>query len=246
MNAITFNHIHKTFKDYRGKKLEALHDVTCSIKQGEFFILLGPSGCGKSTLLRIASGLEKDFAGECVYDKEINQSAFGFVFQSFAILPWLSVYDNVALPLVAQKMNENKIHTLVMEELESLGLTKFAHHLPKELSGGMKQRVGIARALVIKPKVIFLDEPFSALDSFTATELRIELLKIWQERKMTIVMVTHNIEEAIELGDRIAVMSARPGKIDTIIDNTFSRPRNSRSQTFFEMEDKITELIVKG
>ena len=138
-----------------------------------------------------------------------------------------------------RKYDTTKVDSL----LQLFGLEKFANEYPKELSGGMKQRVGIARTLAIDPRVIFLDEPFSALDSFTAKALRQELLAVWKERHMTIIMVTHNIEEALELGDRIGVMSSRPGKLDDIIENTLPRPRETRSAEFFTMVDKITSLV---
>jgi len=243
MNSLTLEHVHKIFKDFNGHRLEALVDVNLSIKEGEFFILLGPSGCGKSTLLRIMSGLESEFQGKVSYGEGISVKDFSFVFQQFALLPWLTVEENVALGLIAENKPPADIHKIVTAELKQLGLEKFAGHYPKELSGGMKQRVGIARALAINPKIMFLDEPFSALDSFTATALRKELARIWEERKITIVMVTHNIPEALELADRIAVMSARPGKIEAIAENTLPRPRELRSQAFFELEDKLASLV---
>jgi ABC-type nitrate/sulfonate/bicarbonate transport system ATPase subunit len=243
---ITQQHISKVFKDYRGHTFQALHDINISVERGEFFVLLGPSGCGKSTLLRIMSGLESEFSGEQKYHDGLTTEDLGFVFQQFALLPWLTVRENIALGLIARRplgKLTNQDNEEIASLIQSLGLEKCAHELPKELSGGMKQRVGIARALVIKPKVMFLDEPFSALDSFTAKSLRAELLNIWKERGVTIVMVTHNIEEALELADRIVVMSAHPGKIENIVENDLPRPRELRSPAFFAMIDKITALI---
>ncbi len=242
-NALTLEHVNKSFKDYHGHKLEALRDINLTIQEGEFFVLLGPSGCGKSTLLRIMSSLETGFQGKLTYDENITKNDFSFVFQGFALLPWLTVEENVSLGLMSKNMPEHDIKKIVERELLALGLEKFTKHYPRELSGGMKQRVGIARALAINPKIMFLDEPFSALDSFTAKSLRQELIKIWQERRMTVVMVTHNIEEALQLGDRVAVMSARPGKIEEIATNTLPRPRELRSPEFFAMEDKLADLV---
>ena len=238
---ITLSSITKHFRDFRGHTLVALDDVSLTIQQGEFLILLGPSGCGKSTLLRIASGLDNDFKGTRAYARE--DSTFGFVFQQFALFPWLTVAENIALGLEARGKTEPEITKIVHQELTALGLTGFGHHYPRELSGGMRQRVGIARALAVNPDVIFLDEPFSALDSFTAATLRKDLLRIWEERNITIIMVTHNVEEAITLSDRIAVMTSRPGKILSLETNTLPRPRAERSPEFFALLDKLTASV---
>jgi len=175
-------------------------------------------------------------------DKPVNLPQ-SFIFQDFALFPWLTVYDNIAFGLKMQGLEPGQIHKAVSAEIVRMGLHGFEHAFPRDLSGGMKQRVGIARALVIKPQILFLDEPFSALDSFTATRLRAELLEIWKEKKLTIIMVTHLIEEALELGDQIAVLSSRPGKIETVIQNPLPRPRDLRSAKFFELSDKIRRAI---
>ncbi len=238
---ISLKNISKTFVE-DDKKLTVLEDINLEINEGEFFIILGPSGSGKSTLLRIMSGLEKDFSGKLNYDS-VTQENFSFVFQQFALLPYLTVFQNVELGLLARGVPKSHRHEKVMAELQKLGLEKFGKSFPKELSGGMKQRVGIARALVTNPKIIFMDEPFSALDSFTAEILRKEVLDIWNMSKTTIIMVTHLVSEALELSDRIAVLTSRPGKIEAVLQNPLSRPRQLRSEGFFKMEDKIKELI---
>lgn len=239
---ISLKNISKTFvEDY--KELTVLENINVEINKGEFFVILGPSGSGKSTLLRIMSGLEKEFMGQLELREGINSKDLSFVFQQFALLPYLTVFQNVELGLLTREVPKNQRHERVLTELKKLGLEKFAKSYPKELSGGMKQRVGIARALVTNPKVIFMDEPFSALDSFTACELRTEVLKIWQETHATIVMVTHLISEALELSGRIAVLTSRPGKIAEILQNPLSRPRQMRSKGFFKIEDKIKSLI---
>jgi len=240
---INQKNISKIYKNFLGHKLQALHEVNLDIEEGEFFVLLGPSGCGKSTLLRIMSGLDSNFTGSQTYIEGLDKKDFSFVFQQFALLPWLTIEENISIGLIAKGKLTKENKKNVEEIIKSLGLEKFAKEYPKELSGGMKQRVGIARALAINPKIIFLDEPFSALDSFTAKILREELLAMWREKKMTIVMVTHNTEEAIQLGSRIGVMSSRPGKIDEIIMNTLPRPRGLRSEEFFKLVDKIETLI---
>lgn len=239
---ISLKNIRKTFFE-DDKALIALEDINLEIKEGEFFIFVGPSGCGKSTILRIMSGLEKDYQGKVELAPGITQADFSFVFQQFALLPYLTVFQNVELGLLARNVQNPKRHEKVMAELQKLGLERYAKSYPKELSGGQKQRVGIARALVTNPKIIFMDEPFSALDSFTAQALRKEVLDIWQQSKTTVVMVTHLISEALELADRIAVLTPRPGKTEAVLQNPLSRPRQLRSGGFFKMEDKISELI---
>lgn len=241
--AVTLKNITKTFLDEKGKKIEALKDIDLQIQSGEFFIFLGPSGCGKSTLLRIMSGLEKEFSGNLILGQDIKSNDLSFVFQQFALLPWMSVFENCELPLLSGDLSKDERKTRVLEQLKKLGLENFSNSPPKELSGGMKQRVGIARALVTDPKIIFMDEPFSALDSFTAKVLREEVLSIWQNEKPTIVMVTHLISEALELSDRIAVLTPRPGMIVEVIENTLPRPRQRRSDSFYHLEDKIYSLI---
>lgn len=241
-SAISLKNVTKIFSE-DGKELIALKDISLEIKQGEFFIFLGPSGSGKSTLLRIMSGLEKSFNGKVELGPDTNKSDFSFIFQQFALLPWMSVFENVELGLLARKVSGPDREQRVMAELAKLGLEKFARNLPKELSGGMKQRVGIARALVTNPKIIFMDEPFSSLDSFTAGELRSEVLEIWQSTKTTMIMVTHLISEALELSDRIAVLTSRPGQIEQVVENPLPRPRKIRSQEFYGLEDKLYKLI---
>ncbi len=241
--AIELNNISKTFIDQNRHTFHALKDVDLRIKDGEFFVLLGPSGCGKSTLLRIMCGLEKKFTGTATLSPEISPNDLGFIFQQFALLPWLNVYKNVEMGILACEPDKQKRKTAVEAQLIKMGLENFAEKYPRELSGGLKQRVGIARALVRNPKIIFMDEPFSALDSFTAKILREEMLRLWHEEKRTIVMVTHNTEESLQLADRIAVMSSRPGTIEIIVENDLPRPRQLRTKEFFELEDKLVSYV---
>ena len=246
--------ITKIFTEKGEKPLTVLQDISLEIMPGEFFVLVGPSGSGKSTILRIMSGLEKDFKGEVIYGEEIKQRDFSFVFQQFALLPWLTVVENIEIGLVARNIPRHHMKERVNKELKRFGLEKFGNEYPRELSGGMRQRVGIARALATDPKVIFMDEPFSELDSFTAQELRKELLRIWHnpewsedmsktQTRPTIVMVTHIVEEALELADRVAVLTPRPGKIERIVTNNLPRPRELRSHAFYILEDELYRLI---
>ncbi len=226
-----------------GVRMLALEKITMDIQAGEFFVFIGPSGCGKSTLLRIMSGLDKPDSGSFMFAPGIERKDMSFVFQNFALLPWLTVSQNIELGLIGRKIPKDERMKIVKQELRTFGLEKFASSKPHDLSGGMQQRVGIARAFAVNPKVLFMDEPFSELDSFTAEELRKELLHIWRDRGTTIIFVTHIIEEAVELGDRIAVMSPRPGRIEKIFTNLLERPRNKRSEAFFRLEDELTLQI---
>lgn len=237
---ITIKELTKAYPKKEGRRrLEVLHDIHLDVVEGEFLVLLGPSGCGKSTLLRIMAGFDTPTSGTVSYDASFNSRDINFVFQNFGLLPWLSVFQNVELGLIGRGVPEHKRIHEVDSVLDKLGLLTFRDHFPHELSGGMKQRVGLARAFVTKPKIIFLDEPFSELDFFTARQLREVLLSMWKEHGTTVVMVSHYIEEAITLADRIAVFSNRPGTIATLFENTLSRPRDSRSNGFFAEEDKI-------
>lgn len=240
---VRLNKVKKVFRDVPHGHFVALDNIDLEIEKGEFFIFLGPSGCGKSTLLRIMSNLEKDYEGKVELGEGTSYSDCSFVFQQFALLPWLTVFDNVEIGLIAKHLPRSTRKEIVNRELRRLKLEKFANSYPKELSGGMKQRVGIARALTVEPKIMFLDEPFSELDSFIAEELRQDLIEIWYEKKPTVIMVTHNIEETVELADRIAVMSTRPGKIAKLVVNKLPRPRIRRSDSFYKLEDELYGII---
>ncbi len=222
-----------------GEKFQVLDGITFDVVPGEFICIVGSSGGGKSTLLRILAGLQKQTEGKILNMPE----QVGFVFQNFALFPWLNVQDNVSYGLRMQGLSKTQIQKRVREEIARIGLEGFEKSHPKELSGGMKQRVGIARALAIHPKVLLLDEPFSALDEITAKGLRHDLLRIHQQTKETVIMVTHLVEEAVELADRIIIMSPRPGRIRKIIENTMPRPRDTRSREFFTLVDEIEALL---
>jgi len=231
--------ISKTFKA-PGEKFKALENINFEIKQGQFVCIVGPSGCGKSTLLRLVSSLMPYDTGKITVSENTK---FSFVFQNFALFPWLTVRENISFGLKMEGKDESDINKEISQRIEKIGLKGFENKHPKELSGGMKQRVGIARALAINPNLLILDEPFSALDTFTAKKLRDELIKIWKENNLTILMVSHLIEEAVELADKVMVFSSSPGTIKETIDTTLPRPRNVRSKEFFNLVDKISSLI---
>lgn len=240
--AIRVNHLSKTFHNEDGTTTPTLKNISFDIHTGEFFVFLGPSGSGKSTLLRLICGLDTLNSGSVEWS-DVDKKHVAFVFQQFGLLPWLTVAENVSIGLLDGALTASERNARVMERLNILGLKKFASTYPRELSGGMKQRVGFARALVTNPKILFMDEPFSELDTFTAEELRQELIELWKKEKFTVVMVTHNVDEAIELADRVCVLTARPGTVKAIVPITLKRPRNMRSKAVFALHDELTELV---
>lgn len=233
------NNISKTFK-VEGQNIHALKNVCFEVDEGEFLTIIGPSGCGKSTLARIIAGLEEPTNGEIIWEKDPK---IGFVFQNYALLPFLNVYENVAFGLKMLGKNKYEIEKTIPQLINEVGLLEFENKHPKELSGGMKQRVGIARSLAIDPNILILDEPFSSLDEFTAQNLRNLLLKIWKPRKITVILVTHLIREAVELSDKIIVMTKSPGEVEKVFENKIERPRNLRSIDFFALEDTLATVI---
>ncbi|GBC85770.1 Aliphatic sulfonates import ATP-binding protein SsuB [bacterium HR11] len=232
-----------------GARLRALEDIRLTVRPREVVALLGPSGCGKSTLLRILAGLIRPTQGEVLYHGRPLQGVnpgVGFVFQTFALLPWMTVQENVQLPLKAQGLPSGEVRRRAAEVIRMVGLEGFENAYPRELSGGMKQRVGIARALSVRPEVLLMDEPFSHVDALTAESLRAEIIDIWsaQDHQLSsIVIVSHDIKEVVYMADRIVVLSARPGRILRIVDNPLPRPRDYRSPEFLELVDYLHEII---
>ena len=214
-----------------GVPITALQDINLTIKQGEFVSMVGPSGCGKTTLLRTVADLQQPTSGKITINgqspSEIRlQKKFGFVFQSPVLYEWRTVRRNVCMPLELMGIPKKHRTQTVTEMLELVSLNDFGNKYPHELSGGMQQRVGIARALAIKPEILLMDEPFSALDEFTKEKLHEDLLKIWTKTHKTILFVTHNISEAVFLSDRVVVLSPHPGRVSAIVDVDIPRPRS--------------------
>ncbi len=232
-----------------GHRTQILAPTNISIAPGKIVALLGASGCGKSTLLRILSGLARPAAGEVLWHGQPldgRSPNVAIVFQSFALFPWLSVIENVEAPLKARGMGSFDRRKRALRILDTVGLDGFEKAYPKELSGGMKQRVGFARGLVVEPEVLFMDEPFSALDVLTAETLRGELLELWTSRKIptnAIFMVTHNIEEAVELADRIIVLAHRPAHIHDDFEVGLAHPRDRKSPRFLELVDHVYKVL---
>ena len=216
----------------RPEGLKALGPIDLDLRKGEFFTIVGPSGCGKSTLLDIVAGLSSanggfvEFEGRRIMG-EVPESV-GIVFQQDACFPWLTVYENIAFGLRRMKMSEAEIVLRVDEALHLIGLEEFRNAIPSELSGGMRQRVCIARALVLRPSLFLLDEPFGALDQQTRLLMGEELLRLWRETQATILLITHSLDEATMLADRIGIMSARPGRLLEIVETGWPRDRDSR------------------
>jgi NitT/TauT family transport system ATP-binding protein len=218
---------------------------------GKILALLGPSGCGKSTLLRMLTGFSRPSAGEVLWHGRVldgQRPNVGIVFQSFALFPWLTVFQNVEAPLEARGVPQKERHERALHVIDAVGLDGFENAYPKELSGGMKQRVGFARALVIEPEVLFMDEPFSALDVLTAETLRGELLELWHDQKIptrAIFIVTHNIEEAVVLADRVIVLASHPATIREDFEITLLQPRSRKSEAFETLVDHIYRVLTQ-
>ncbi len=237
------SHIHMVFtRD--GKSTPVLDDINLAVADGEFVCLLGPSGCGKSTLLSTMAGFLSPTAGEITIDGEAVQGPDPrriFVFQERGVFPWLTVEGNIAFGLFHLAAAER--HQRVAHYIKMVGLEGFEKAYPPALSGGMKQRLEVARALAVNPDMLFLDEPFGALDSITRLIMRGELLRIWQAERKTIIFVTHDIDEAVQLADRVVVMSARPATIQQIVNIDIPHPRDISSARYLELRDGIFQQI---
>ena len=236
-----------------GGQTVALQDANLSIQKGEFISLIGPSGCGKTTLLRLLADLVQPTGGQILIAGQSPAAArqnrqYGYVFQAPALMEWRSVLQNVMLPLQVMGVSGDR-QARAREMLKLVGLDKFERNYPWQLSGGMQQRVSIARALAFDPPLLFMDEPFGALDEITREHLNLELLRLWRETGKTVIFVTHSIPEAVFLSTRVVVMTARPGKIEGIVDVDLPQPRSDDTRElprFFEIATEIRELLKKG
>lgn len=250
MSLLSLEEVTKSFF-FEETEVTVVKDVSFSVKPGEFVCLVGPSGCGKSTILKMVSGLFQPTAGAIICDNQplsgINQRA-AMVFQSFALFPWLTVRENVAIGLEAIGLDRDLFEPKAMRYIDKVGLDGHEEAYPRELSGGMKQRVGLARALTVEPELLLMDEPFSALDALTALNLREEVIDLWQDDEIplkAILMVTHSIEEAVFMADKIIVMSTHPGAVISEIKVDLPRPRNMKEAEFQQVTDEIYSLIIR-
>jgi NitT/TauT family transport system ATP-binding protein len=250
MPALDVKNVSKTFVEDKNK-VAALDDVSFTVEDEEFVCLVGPSGCGKSTMLRVIAGLEKADSGEVIFEgKPITKptSKIAMVFQLFGLLPWKTAIENVEVPLEVLGVPKKERVAVGMEYIKMVNLEGFENTYPHDLSGGMKQRVGIARALALKPEILLMDEPFSSLDELTAKTLRDLVLSIWRKRDEppnSIVMVSHNVEEAVYMADRVIVMSPRPGRIVGEVKVEIPRPRfeHRREPVYFRFVDEVMEIL---
>ncbi|WP_101843040.1 ABC transporter ATP-binding protein [Halobacillus sp. Marseille-P3879] len=242
---LELNQVGKTFKDKDQGSFQVFSDIDLTIEKQEFVSLLGPSGCGKSTLLSMVAGLENASAGSIVLEgQEIKKAGpdRGMVFQQASLFPWLNVRDNVMFPLKST-MSKKEAGERADHFLKMVHLSRFKKHYTYELSGGMQQRVAIARALAMDPKILLMDEPFGALDEQTRHILHDELIKVWEETQKTILFVTHSIQEAIKLSDRVIVMGTRPGRIIADFQVDIPRPRSRADERVIELEDQVMNLL---
>lgn len=243
--AVEVTHLTKAFYDSEGDRVTvAVSDVSFSVKRGEFVCIVGPSGCGKTTVLRILAGLEEQLSGTVMLHSTTPPA---MVFQEASVLPWLTVSENIAFPLSLKGVASAEKEARVRDMLELTGLTEFATARPHQLSGGMKQRVSVARALVDDREILLMDEPFGALDEQTRLVLQQELLRIWETTGKTVVFITHSVDEALTLADRVLVMSPRPGRLVADLAVPFERPRDvvemRRDQRFWDLTYEVWRLL---
>jgi NitT/TauT family transport system ATP-binding protein len=238
--------ISKTFTSEKGEKIESLSSISLDIENQEFVCLLGPSGCGKTTLLRIIAGLDHASSGTVELDGTVIDQPnpqLAMIFQEYSLYPWRTVVANIGFGLEVRKIPAEERHAIVQKYVEIVGLKGFENSYPYELSGGMRQRVAVARALAVDPSILLMDEPFGALDAQTRNLLQHELLDIWEKTRKTILFVTHSVDEAVFMADRIVVLTPRPGRICEVIPVQSTRPRDRTSVEFAKVRRYVLDLI---
>jgi NitT/TauT family transport system ATP-binding protein len=246
MGSVDISDITRIFSREDGIDVPALENVSLTIEDDEFISFVGPSGCGKTTLLRIIAGLDRSTSGSVMVDGNPILGPgpkVGMVFQEYSLFPWRNVRDNIAFGLEMRGIPKKQRHEIAHKFIELVGLQQFEKSYPFELSGGMRQRVAIARALANDPDLLLMDEPFGALDAQTRNKMQVELLSIWERSKKTILFVTHSVDEAVFLSDRIVVMSARPGRIRAVVSVTIPRPRDRTAPLFASLRRDVLSLI---
>jgi len=243
---VEVDHVTKVYESHGSQGLPILKDVSFNVDEGDFMCIVGPSGCGKSTLLRIIAGLDKPTSGNVrFFGKTIEgpNPRVSMVFQSFALFPWRTVLQNIEYGLELRKVPKAEMNRIASELIDLVGLKGFENTYPKQLSGGMRQRVGIARALAIDPNVVLMDEAFSALDDYTAAALRDEVTEVWEETGKTFILVTNSLEEAVQLADSVVVLSARPGHVKSLVDINLKRPRSREDPDFVKVHRELFKLL---
>lgn len=246
MPTIEFRNISKYYENQENDGTKALDNINLTIKDGEFVCILGPSGCGKSTLLEIAAGLLPNYEGEVLLDGKLQSESsrdIGVVFQDSSLFPWRNIMKNVEFGLEIAGVDKEERAKKVQRAIEMVGLKGFEKKYPHQLSGGMRQRAGIARTLVNDPKCILMDEPFSAVDYLTRLTLQDEIVNIWNKEKKTITFITHDVSEAVYLANRVVVLTPRPGRIQRIFDIPFQRPRSRNNPALLDIVEKIYRCL---
>ncbi|MHC1604531.1 MAG: ABC transporter ATP-binding protein [Candidatus Methanofastidiosia archaeon] len=244
MYKLEIKDLNKTFVSEKMNKVGAIKDLSFKVKEKEFLCVLGPSGCGKTTLLRIIAGLEKPSSGTIEWNKEKNDNYIGFVFQEHSLFPWRTVFNNIAFGHEMLRNPKDETKKVVDKLIELMSLKGFENSYPKELSGGMQKRVAIARALAVDPDILLMDEPFVSLDAQTRNNLQRELLKVWKEIKNTVIFVTHNVDEAVYLADRVLILTPRPTTLKTEFNINLPRPRDRTDPKFIKVRKEILSEMV--
>ncbi len=239
MNKLEIQQLNKTFVSEKNNKINVIKDMNFAVKEGEFLCLLGPSGCGKTTLLRIIANLENPTSGIVTWDQNSIQPKIGFVFQEHSLLPWRTVYGNIAFGLELLGKEKEEIQKEIKRLISFVNLKGFENSYPRELSGGMQKRVAIARALAVNPDILLMDEPFVSLDAQTRNTLQKELVKIWKKTNKTVIFITHNVDEAVYLSDRVLILTQRPTSIKAEANILLQRPRDRTSIDFINIRKDI-------